>query len=238
MGYKLNRDIHSFLDPRTKLLLMLTSSIFVIGGAGEEWMHVFYWILVYIPVFLLLIEKKWKAAFISALVYAASFYAQLLLRGDLNGVESAFALMIYIITRMLPTIVLAQYIVRTTKVSEFLAAMQRMHVSDKITIPMSVIFRFFPTIKEEYHSINDAMRMRGVELGGKKAYEIIEYRMVPLIAMCTMIGEELSAAAISRGLEVGEKRSCIWQIKFRFPDYIMFLFCLACFAWWIAGRFF
>jgi energy-coupling factor transport system permease protein len=113
-----------------------------------------------------------------------------------------------------------------------------MRISDKITIPISVIFRFFPTVVEESRAINDAMRMRGIEMGAKKASETVEYRMVPLIASCSIIGEELSAAAMTRGLEVGKKRSCIWYIRFRIPDMLIITLCIACFIWWGVGRFY
>ena len=238
MEYKLNRDIHSLLDPRTKLLLLFTSSIFVIGTAGEKWMSVFYWILVFLPVVLLFVEKEWKAGLISIAIYIGSFFAQRALQHDLTMIESVFALMLFILTKILPTVILARYIVMTTKVSEFLTAMNKLHVTDKLTIPISVIFRFFPTVAEEYKSITDAMRMRGIEMGAKKAGEAIEYRMVPLIASCSLIGEELSAAAMTRGLDVGKKRSCIWNIKFRLFDWFIIIFCAVCFIWWGIGRFF
>ena len=54
------------------------------------------------------------------------------------------------------------YLVSTTTVSEFVAAMERMHIPQKIVIPVSVVFRFFPTVKEEYAAIRDAMKMRGI----------------------------------------------------------------------------
>lgn len=238
MEYKLDRNVHSLLDPRTKLLLLFTSSVFVVGNAGEAWMNVFYWILVYLPVLLLFAEKEWKTGIIAVIIYIGSFYAQEALQHELTGVESMLALSLYIITKILPTVILARYIVKSTKVSEFLTAMNKMHVSDKITIPISVIFRFFPTVVEESRAINDAMRMRGIEMGANKASEAIEYRMVPLIASCSIIGEELSAAAMTRGLDVGKKRSCIWKIKFRFLDWIIMGFCIICFVWWGIGRFF
>ncbi len=238
MEYKLDRNVHSLLDPRTKLLLLFTSSVFAVGNAGEKWMVVFYWILVYMPVLLLFVEKEWKAGLISGAIYVGSFFAQRALQHDLTALESALALMLYIITKILPTVILARYIVKTTKVSEFLAAMNKMHVTDKLTIPISVIFRFFPTVAEESRAINDAMRMRGIEMGAKKATEAVEYRMVPLIASCSIIGEELSAAAMTRGLDVGKKRSCIWNIRFGIPDLIIITFCLLCFIWWVIGRFY
>ena len=35
---------------------------------------------------------------------------------------------------------------------------------------MSVIFRFFPTISEEYQAIRDAMKMRNIRFGGKNPF--------------------------------------------------------------------
>lgn len=57
------------------------------------------------------------------------------------------------------------------------------------------MFRFFPTVGEEYGSIADAMRMRGIRFGGGKPAKMLEYRMVPLMISCVKIGDELSAAA-------------------------------------------
>lgn len=238
MEYRLDRSAHSLLDPRTKLLLLFTSSVFVVGNAGEKYMVVFYWILVFLPVLLLFAEREWKAGLVAISIYIGSYYAGMALQHELSAVESALALMLYVITKFLPTVILARYIVKSTKVSEFLAAMNRMHIPDKFTIPISVIFRFFPTVAEESKAINDAMRMRGIEMGANKASEAVEYRMVPLIASCSLIGEELSAAAMTRGLDVGKRRTCIWNIRFGIQDFAVIALCLLCFVWWGIGRFF
>lgn len=238
MEYRLDRSAHSLLDPRTKLLLLFTSSVFVVGNAGEKYMVVFYWILVFLPVLLLFAEREWKAGLVAISIYIGSYYAGIALQHELSAVESALALMLYVVTKFLPTVILARYIVKSTKVSEFLAAMNRMHIPDKFTIPISVIFRFFPTVAEESKAINDAMRMRGIEMGANKASEAVEYRMVPLIASCSLIGEELSAAAMTRGLDVGKRRTCIWNIRFGIQDFAVIALCLLCFVWWGIGRFF
>ena len=115
MEYRLDRNVHSLLDPRTKLFLLFTSSVFVVGNAGEKWMYVFYWILVFLPVLLLFAEKEWKAGVIAIAIYIGSFYAQLALSHELTALESVLALMLYVITKILPTIILARYIVKTTR---------------------------------------------------------------------------------------------------------------------------
>ena len=43
--------------------------------------------------------------------------------------------------------------------------MLRMHISEKIIIPLSVMFRFFPTVMDEAASISAAMRMRDIRFG-------------------------------------------------------------------------
>ncbi|MCR5848327.1 MAG: energy-coupling factor transporter transmembrane protein EcfT [Lachnospiraceae bacterium] len=44
--------------------------------------------------------------------------------------------------------------------------MQKMHIPDGITISLAVVMSFFPTIKEEYSAISDAMKMHGIRFGG------------------------------------------------------------------------
>ena len=63
--------------------------------------------------------------------------------------------------------------ISSTSVSEFIGAMERMHITEKIVIPMSVIFRFFPTISEEYQAIRDAMKMRNIRFGGKNPFLMV-----------------------------------------------------------------
>ncbi len=201
-------------------------------------MKVFYWILVFIPVLLLLSDRRWKLFLISVLVYGCSFVAQNLLQGDLTALQSVLALTVYVFVKFLPAVFMARYIMATTKASEFIAAGKKMHLPDAILIPISVIFRYFPTIREEYGSIRDAMKMRGIFMGGGKASQMVEYRLVPLLADSTLIGEELSAAALCRGLEVGVERTCIWQVKMRFLDHVLIGFCILTIFWSIFGGLF
>lgn len=121
---------------------------------------------------------------------------------------------------MMPTLFIAMSFLQTTKVSEFVAAMEKMHITRKITIPFAVIFRFFPTVADEYHSIQDAMKMRGIGIS-KGPIAMLEYRLVPLIASVVQIGDELSAAAVARGLGVDTERSNYCKIKIKGLDILL-----------------
>lgn len=132
-----------------------------------------------------------------------------------------------IYTHMLPGFIMGYYLVSTTTVSEFVAAMEKMHIPQKIVIPMSVVFRFFPTVKEEYAAIRDAMKMRGITTF-RSPMKMLEYRIVPLMISIAKIGEELSAAALTRGLGAPQKRTNICKIGFGPLDIFFFLLAIPC----------
>ncbi|MEL7624080.1 MAG: energy-coupling factor transporter transmembrane component T [Clostridiales bacterium] len=219
------------LDPRTKLLLLVTVSTFVLGGLGGEKLTFLVPCLSALPLVLLLTARKIKPAVLYLAAFGGAYLASLLLLPRLSGFSQFFVLgCTGILSRVMPGVVLGAYVVSTTTVSEFTAAMQRLHVSEKIIIPMSVMFRFFPTIGEEFGAINAAMRMRGISLGGGRPGKMLEYRLVPLMTCSAKIGEELSAAALTRGLGGEVKRTNICSIGFKVQDIILIALCAAAFA--------
>lgn len=53
----------------------------------------------------------------------------------------------------------------STSMSDLVESMRRMKLPHAIVIPISVIFRFFYSIKEDYKLINESMKMHGLVLG-------------------------------------------------------------------------
>ena len=219
------------LDPRTKLLLLVTVSTFVLGGLGGDKLPLLVPIFCALPLILLLAAGKIRLALLYLVVFTGAYLASILLLPRLSGFPQFFLLgCTGILSRVMPGVVLGAYVVSTTTVSEFTAAMQRLRVSEKIIIPMSVMFRFFPTVGEEFAAINAAMRMRGISLGGGRAGKMLEYRLVPLMTCSAKIGEELSAAALTRGLGGEVKRTNVCRIGFRIQDIVLIILCAAAFA--------
>lgn len=54
-----------------------------------------------------------------------------------------------LVLKLAPAFTCSDYILKSTTVSEVIAAMSKMKVSRKIMIPVSVIFRFFPTMRQQ-----------------------------------------------------------------------------------------
>ncbi|MCR5144912.1 MAG: energy-coupling factor transporter transmembrane protein EcfT [Lachnospiraceae bacterium] len=216
------------LDPRTKMLFLITITTFALGGAGGERTTYTVPVLCMFPFFLLLTARRVKTAFIGVALYwgvniLMTFGNAIYLTGVLYFLVLGSC---GILGRFLPVIMMGRYLMESTTVSEFTAAMQKMKISEKIIIPLSVMFRFFPTVFDEANSINSAMRMRGIGLGGKHFTKMIEYRMVPLMACCVNIGDELSAAALTRGLGGTVKRTNICKIGFHIQDFIAIGICV------------
>lgn len=68
--------------------------------------------------------------------------------------------------------------------------MERMHLTEKIVIPLSVIFRFFPTISEEYQAISECNENEGYPVWREKSILMVEYRLVPLMVSVVKIGDD------------------------------------------------
>ncbi len=227
------------LDPRTKICMLITVTSLMLSTGNSGVMNIVKPVLSVIPFVLLLSERKWKTAAKYLLLYAICFALERVALYRLSGLVSFLLLAVCsIMTRFAPGFMMGSFLISSTSVSDFIAAMKRMHVTEKIVIPLSVIFRFFPTIGEENAAINDAMRMRGIRFGGKHPGKILEYRLIPLMISIVKIGDELSAAALTRGLGAPVHRTDICTIGFHIQDILMFALCLAGFVLTLGSRWF
>ena len=217
------------LDPRTKLFMVFVVSLIAMMSATTPVLWVIRIIITLIPIVLLILEKKYSSSLRFFLAYGIALVLLLFFISENSEGIIASLLIGYcgIVVQFMPALITAWYVIRTTKIGEFMSCMQKMHIPDGIAVSLAVVMRFFPTIKEEYSSINDAMRMRGVMLGGGNVLRMFEFRMIPLLFSCVNIGEELSAAAITRGLGGEVKRSSVIELKLGLADYLLMAFLTA-----------
>ena len=242
MGNKKSQSITPkpalYLDPRTKIILLITISFFVLGGTGGKDMALWSLILSAIPLCLLIITKHWKAAFTYVAIYGICYVLSLIFLPITTGAINYTLLFICGISlHFMPGLMMGYFVIATTTVSEFVAAMERIHITEKIVIPLSVVFRLFPTVIEELFAISDAMRMRDIRFGGGKAGAILEYRLVPMMNCSLKIGEELSAAALTRGLGAPIKRTNICEIGFHWQDAVLIVLCCGSFLHYVLSLF-
>lgn len=225
-------------DPRTKLLLLIVANTVIISDSKAQ---IIWWLkiaFVVLTLLLLLDMKKIKTSVLYVVIYGLAMLGDhILVSGNINGMSVGglvLRIVVYLIERMLPSIMLAKFVLHSTKVSEFIGAMQKMRLPQTVIIPFAIIFRFFPTIADEYSSIQDAMKMRNISFRTGIGRGI-EYRMVPLLVSVTKIGDELSAAAMTRGLTTDSKRTSYCSVGFHASDALAFTVMLAGIAVFTVG---
>ena len=228
-----------YLDPRTKVLVMLVLATLIFFVHKNLILNS---ILVFIPIILLISDKRYRPAFIYGGLFVIAIFVKIY-GGKFEFpylISMILGLIVELIFRFFPVFMFGYYIIKSTKPNEFISAMNLWHVPEAFIIPVSVVFRFVPTLAEENKSISNAMRMREIRFGTKKFLKnpsmILEYRLVPLMMSVAKIGEELSAAALSRGLGGLKKRTCIVELRFGIWDAGMAILIGVLVIWTIMGR--
>lgn len=225
-----------YLDPRTKIVLCLVVSFIMLESTTSLVVNALQIALAALPlIFLLMLGKHKMAVYYLCAYVFASLVPQLLVPLLPDIINLLFTGMIALMTQILPGMMMAYFLIVSTSVSEFVTAMDRMHVPKSISVPMSVLFRFFPTIVEEYGHVRDAMRMR--EVGNlRQPMAMLEYRMVPFMTSIVSIGNDLAASALTRGLSAPVRRTNVCPIGFAWRDGLAFVLTGGCIAIFLIYR--
>lgn len=198
-------------DLRTKFMLILVANLFLLLSHSV----IFELVLIFGCLLLITIDGQAKSAFHFLIVFLIMLGIDQLLTPYINGFFFTLVSFITVALRkFLPCFILGKWILTKTEVSEFVAVMWKLRLPQTAIIPLSVVFRYFPTIKEEWASIRAAMKMRGIHVS-------LEHIMVPLLMSAVNVSEELSAAALCRGLDSPEPHTSLVQVRFRFSDVLV-----------------
>lgn len=214
------------LDPRTKLFIFFASAICGVKCYTTVPNLAFGTVLC---VILALCGKKWdalKSFLILCLVVYIRWVIDVSGMGNpvLTVVLSSLAT-IYLFT--FPIVMSFKLIMQTTRISHFMAAFQKMRLPVQLVIPIAVLFRFIPTVMEEWNGIRKAMAFRGIsmEFGAiiRKPLQTVEYVLVPLLFSSVAVMEELAAAALARGLDSEQGRTSYDEVSMKISDYIVLI---------------
>lgn len=209
------------IDPRTKLMALLLINISIIFSKSIK-----YEIMLVAVILLFgIICREYKFIAKMSISYLVIISVQLLSNIYLPSVIKMMVItFIIFIRKLFPCGILGGIIVKTTYADEFMAAMNKFRIPKSVIIPFTIMLRYFPMIREDWTSIKNAMEMRGISPSflGLIIHPIrtMECIYVPLIMSAAKVSDELSAAAVSRGIENPEPHTCIRNIKFQMIDYV------------------
>lgn len=226
------------LDPRTKLLLFLTSSVVSLNSYSDLPLVVYGTALCAL---LALCGRK-GAALKAWIGFAAAIYLRFCIeaQGTGQGIPAMVcSALLTIFLFCFPVLISLAMLIQTTRISQFLAAFQAMHLPAGVVIPVAVLFRFIPTVQEEWSGIKKAMAFRGIRTDlasvARSPMKTIEYMLVPLLISSVSVMEELAAAALARGLDDSCERTSYEEVRLSAADYaVMALFVI--FAVWVLAE--
>ena len=208
-------------DPRTKLLILL---LCVIAASIAPSLEYSLGLVLLVGITGMLCGKR-RSALIGitgyALLYALTVWAE----GMTGTLKITLLAAFGLFHKVYPCGMAGGLFISSTRVNEFMSALHRLRVPKKVIIPLAVMLRYVPAIMEDWRYIKDAMRMRDVSptLVGfiRQPVMTVECIYVPLLTAASKTADELSIAAVARGIENPEPRTCLVRIQFRPADFII-----------------
>ncbi len=198
----------SELDPRMKMVLVV---VFTTATYLSSNMTVLIWNYALI-ILLYLLRKLWKSALkVSFLFISFILIEYLVALIPLKELSSALGMIMFFLQRMSVFFVMGAWMSTNLRISDFVTSMQNMHLPKGIIITLAVVFRYLPTLREEFRYITNTMKLRGVGINIKNILfhplKTSEYAIVPLIIRSITIADELAASAMTRGLDLETERT-------------------------------
>lgn len=223
------------LDPRTKIFLVLCMG-FSIALLVPIYVEILSAALL---AFLFAANGQLKSA-LKLMVFFLFLAALTYLPKDLPGVSTIVLPVGFMIRRFMMPIVAGNYLIASTPVGLLMNALEKLKLPSSLVITVAVMFRFFPTLKEEAAHIKNAMKMRGIGLNAVnvicKPLLTLEYVMVPLLSSASRIGDELAAAGHTKGVDAPGKKVRYKTARFGLADIFVSLYIAAGFCAVIGSR--
>lgn len=210
------------LDPRIKFLLILIIGFMMFYFTEVEYMIFILGLFILLSIFEGVFNESLKYFLVFSIILIMDSLSVYITNTWLN---IALSTLLYIVERLFVFGIMGLYIFKTTKLSKFISALESLKMPKYIILPFSVMFRFLPTILEEYDYLRDGMKIRGINFSAKmiikKPLEYLEYIIVPILIRSFKISDELSAYAMLRGLDSEKQKTKLFDLKFTIFDYLI-----------------
>ena len=219
-------------DVRTLLLLDILIMIFMLISGKPEVTLSSFMLAAAVPV----ITGLYGVLLCYALLFAGLFvYYQFIFHSAIplfhSAVFSVIGVFSFIVQRIIPFMLLGTVIQKQKNISEITTALERMHLPKGIILSIAVMFRYFPSIKDDLFIIIDAMKLKGLYTSKRAALihpiRTMEFVLVPMLFKSLRTAEELSCAALIKGIENTGKKTSYFDVRLRSIDLIFSFAALA-----------
>lgn len=197
------------LDPRTKLLLLLLANVLLFNRNTAGAAPVFTGFLA----LLFLLSGCFKSLMIFGICGLGLFVTSVFVLPHAPVWISFLSILVNYTLKMLPCMMAGVFLIRTTPFHDIVLAMRKCRLPQNLIISLSVTVRYFPALFQEIRHIRNAMKFKRIPLSRR-----LESFLIPLMTVASNTAEELSAAAVSRGIENPVKKTGIRELRFTIMD--------------------
>ena len=215
-------------DPRSKLCTILFASLALIIYFPFSLEILFVSLLC----LLFVIGGYWKKGLVFFSIFLLLTLGDTLLFSYTDHPLAMFFSFLFVGNRrMLPMIMAASFAMSGTKISEWVAALRKCHLPFYLIIPLTVLFRFFPALIQDFKSVRSAMKFRGIAISTAELLlhpiDTMEYIIVPILMSAENTSMDLSSAALVRGLGNQGVHTSVYDLRLRIQDYLLLLLLVA-----------
>ena len=209
----------SIFDPRAGLWVLIAANIIAFSD------HSLWVELILISLLLALMmghgrftmAVKWAAGYCALLVFQ-----QVILPASPMIIATSFTIFATYTRQMFPCLMTGSLMLACTPLRYLIVGLRQLHIPQKLIVAVSVTLRYFPAIREEFGYIRDAMKLRNI-----RGFARLECTVMPLMVSATETSEELSAAAVTRGIENPARKTSAVSLRLSPMDLLGMLAVLA-----------
>ena len=210
------------VDPKIKFLIGFIGSIFMLFIEKE-----FALLLAFILGIVWCIYcGKWKNAVVISAIYILLYWWTFAMLNNPESQSSGFIIITVLFRRFM---LIAAFVTpfASVEVGVLVASLKKMRLPKMLIMSIAILFRFFPTIQEEYRSVRTSQKFRGI---GRTIFNVIahpitfyETLVVPLAIRIMRVSDELSASAILRGADKKDSVTSFRDVRVSALDVMVFL---------------
>ena len=202
-------------NPISKILVVFLTGLTVMHGINIRFE------LAIVCIFLILFYLNgYKKTLFKWIVLCGILYSlpNFMILSTLNPILKMFLSIPIVIRMFILPFMAASLMIKTSDVGTIISSMDKLKISKKLSIPIAVMFRFFPSFKEEKKNIKMAMRVRGINF--KNPIEYIEYVSVPLLIISSNIADDIAKAAETKAIENPIAKTRYISVKIQLIDFV------------------
>lgn len=204
-------------NPLTLVILNIIFPVVIFLGKGV----IYEIVCMLISIVVLVIYKRYTQTLKFIILYVSlSLVAYLISTCKIILITDLFGTLVYIFLRMIPVMMISYILVKDIKSNELLSSFEQIHLPKKLMLSITVALRFFPTYKLEIKMIRESLKMRNINVKITEPLKYLEYWIVPVLMRMNLISEEMTATAMTKGVESPNRRTSFYNVKMKKVDYI------------------